>query len=70
MRLRGATKGQRVDAAGGTVFAVAYRVRPPTPADAAALGAVHVLAWQAAYRGGLVPDEHLDALSSEARAAS
>lgn len=37
-------------------------VREPTVADARALGRVHVRAWQAAYRGGLMPDEYLDGL--------
>ena len=48
---------------------VAYRVRMPTVEDADALGRVHARAWQAAYRGGLVPDEHLDTFTEEARAA-
>lgn len=42
--------------------------RAPTPNDAEALGAVHVRAWQAAYRGGLMPDDYLDSLSAEERA--
>ncbi len=42
--------------------------RAPTPEDAKALGAVHVRAWQAAYRGGLMPDDYLDSLSVEERA--
>lgn len=37
-------------------------IRPAQPADAEAIGALHVRAWQAAYRG-LLPDEVLDALS-------
>lgn len=44
-------------------------VRRPEPKDASALGAVHVRAWQAAYRGGLMPDDYLDALSAPDRAA-
>lgn len=32
------------------------------------MGAVHVKAWQAAYRGGLMPDDYLDSLSAEERA--
>lgn len=32
------------------------------------MGAVHVRAWQAAYRGGLMPDDYLDSLSAEERA--
>ncbi len=42
--------------------------RAPTPEDAKALGAVHVRAWQAAYRGGLMPDDYLDSLSADERA--
>jgi L-amino acid N-acyltransferase YncA len=49
--------------------AVAYRVRAATPDDADELGSIHVRAWQAAYRGGLLPDAYLDSLSEEARAA-
>jgi ribosomal protein S18 acetylase RimI-like enzyme len=43
-------------------------IREPTLADADALGEIHVKAWQAAYRGGLMPDSYLDALSIEERA--
>lgn len=43
-------------------------VREPTTGDADALGAVHVAAWQRAYRGGLMPDEYLDSLDVEERA--
>lgn len=43
-------------------------MRAPTVADADDLGRVHVRAWQAAYRGGLMPDEYLDALSHDERA--
>lgn len=39
----------------------AGRVRGAAPADAAALGRVHVRAWQATYRG-IMPDEFLDGL--------
>ena len=46
-----------------------YRVRAPTPGDADVLGRIHVRAWQAAYRGGLMPDGYLDALSEADRAA-
>ena len=35
-----------------------YRVRVPTVGDADALGRVHVRAWQAAYRDGLMPDDY------------
>jgi len=41
-------------------------VRRATPADAAGIARVHVDAWRATYRG-IVPDEHLDALSYEGR---
>ena len=43
-------------------------VREPTSEDAHALGQIHVRAWQHAYRGGLMPDDYLDALSAEERA--
>jgi len=43
------------------------RVRPAEPADAVALGALHVRAWQEAYRG-VMPDAYLDALSAAQRA--
>jgi ribosomal protein S18 acetylase RimI-like enzyme len=46
---------------------VTYVVREPRPSDAPDLGAVHVRAWQAAYRDGLMPDEYLDSLSVEDR---
>lgn len=38
------------------------KFRGAEPADAAAIAEVHVLAWQATYRG-MIPDAHLDALS-------
>ena len=41
-------------------------VRAATPADAAAVGNVHVRSWQVAYRG-LLPDEYLDGLRPEDR---
>jgi ribosomal protein S18 acetylase RimI-like enzyme len=44
-------------------------VRPATVQDAPAIGRVHVRAWQAAYRGQL-PDDYLDGLRPEERAAS
>ncbi len=47
---------------------MAYLLRPPEPDDAPHLGAVHVLAWQTAYRGGLMPDDYLDGLSADERA--
>jgi ribosomal protein S18 acetylase RimI-like enzyme len=43
-------------------------VRPAVAADAPAVGRVHVRAWQRAYRGGLLPDDELDALDADARA--
>lgn len=42
-------------------------IRPMTVADAAAVGDVHVSAWQAAYRG-VMPDSFLDGLRPEDRA--
>jgi L-amino acid N-acyltransferase YncA len=47
--------------------AESFLVRPARPADATAIGAVHVRAWQAAYRG-VMPDEYLDSLSADERA--
>ncbi|MGW8763943.1 N-acetyltransferase family protein [Streptomyces sp. NPDC055815] len=44
-------------------------IREALPEDAAALAAVHVLSWQAAYRD-LVPDPYLDALDVDERAAT
>jgi GNAT superfamily N-acetyltransferase len=43
-------------------------VRPATLEDAPALGRVHVRAWRAAYRGQM-PDDYLDGLRPEDRAA-
>jgi ribosomal protein S18 acetylase RimI-like enzyme len=43
-------------------------VRLATVADAPAMGRLHVRAWQAAYRGDM-PDEYLDGLRAEDRAA-
>ena len=45
-----------------------FLVRQPTEADAEAIGAVHVRAWRAAYSGGLMPDDYLEALSVPERA--
>ena len=42
-------------------------IRPAVPADADALGDVHVRAWQAAYRGAM-PAAYLDGLSAAERA--
>jgi ribosomal protein S18 acetylase RimI-like enzyme len=47
---------------------VEHVVREPTVDDADALGRTHVRAWQAAYRGGLMPDDYLDALDEDERA--
>ena len=41
-------------------------IRPATQADAAAIGDLHVRAWQWAYRG-LMPDDYLDSLDAAAR---
>jgi ribosomal protein S18 acetylase RimI-like enzyme len=43
-------------------------VRPATVADAPAMGRLVVRAWQAAYRGQM-PDDYLDGLRAEDRAA-
>jgi RimJ/RimL family protein N-acetyltransferase len=42
---------------------VAYRVRAADLDDADMIARVHVRAWRAAYRQGLMPDEYLDTLS-------
>jgi GNAT superfamily N-acetyltransferase len=42
-------------------------VRAARVTDAAAIGAVHVRAWQTGYRG-IMPDSYLDGLSTEERA--
>jgi len=44
------------------------KLRPAEPADALTVARVHVRTWQAAYRG-LLPDEFLDQLRPEDRAA-
>ena len=46
----------------------AVPLRKATYADAAALGALHVISWQETYTG-LVPDEMLAGLSVDARTA-
>jgi ribosomal protein S18 acetylase RimI-like enzyme len=43
-------------------------MRPAVGEDADAIGAIHVRAWQAAYRG-VMPDEYLDGLRIDDRAA-
>ena len=43
------------------------RIRLAVPEDALAVARVHVLTWQAAYRG-LLPDAYLDSLRPEDRA--
>ncbi|AKJ28222.1 GNAT family N-acetyltransferase [Caldimonas brevitalea] len=45
-----------------------YQVRPATLRDAKAIADVHVSAWQAAYKG-LLPDDYLNGLSVDKRAA-
>ena len=42
-------------------------LREALPDDAANIGEISVLAWQAAYRG-IMPNDYLDCLSSEERA--
>lgn len=70
MRVSG-MRGSRDDAspAGTRTIGALMKVRTPTVDDAPALGAIHVRAWQRAYRGGLMPDDYLDALAVEDRAA-
>ena len=43
-------------------------IRDARPEDAQEVAGVHIRAWQSAYRG-LLPDEHLDGLRVEERAA-
>lgn len=47
---------------------MAILIRTATPDDAQVLATIHVLAWQAGYRG-LLPDSVLDGLSVETRTA-
>ena len=42
-------------------------IGPAGPTDAASIGEISVLAWQAAYRG-MMPDDYLDALDRDERA--
>jgi ribosomal protein S18 acetylase RimI-like enzyme len=51
-----------------TVASVDHRVREAAVGDADALGRTHVRAWQAAYRGGLMPDDYLHGLDETERA--
>ncbi len=44
-----------------------YTIRPAELGDCDAIGSVHVLAWQTAYRS-VMPDEYLDGLRPEDRA--
>jgi hypothetical protein len=44
-------------------------IRRPEPRDADHLGSVHIRARQAAYRGGLMPDDYLEGLSAIDRAS-
>jgi hypothetical protein len=48
---------------------VEIQLRRATPEDAAALAAVEVSCWRAAYRG-LIPDAYLDGLSEAKKAES
>lgn len=45
-----------------------WRIRRAAPSDAMAMAAMHVRAWQVAYRG-IVPDDFLDTMDVAARAA-
>lgn len=45
------------------------RIRRPELSDAEAMAEVHVRAWQAGYRDGLMPDDYLDSLDVEDRTA-
>lgn len=45
------------------------RIEPATPEDCHGLAELHVIAWQAAYRG-LIPEDYLASLSVERREAS
>ena len=51
-----------------TVADVDHLIRQPTVDDADALDRTQVRAWQAAYRGGLMPDEYLESLDENDRA--
>ena len=48
---------------------MSLEIRTPVAGDADALGSVHVRAWQAAYFGGLMPDDYLSSLSVAERAS-
>lgn len=52
-----------------TVDAVSLEIRTPEAGDADDLGRVHVRAWQAAYSGGLMPEDYLNSLSESERAS-
>jgi len=45
-----------------------WNVRRATPADADAMGLIHVEAWRAAYGGGLMPADYLESITPETRA--
>ena len=47
---------------------VQVTVRPAAIADAAAMGRLHVLSWQAAYPG-LIRQDYLDSLDVDQRAS-
>jgi ribosomal protein S18 acetylase RimI-like enzyme len=52
-----------------TVDDVNLEIRTPVAHDAEGLGRVHVRAWQAAYSGGLMPDDYLNSLSVAERSS-
>jgi GNAT superfamily N-acetyltransferase len=52
----------------GRLLARPVEVRPAEPGDADEVAAVHVRSWQVAYRG-LMPQDYLDGLRAEDRAA-
>jgi ribosomal protein S18 acetylase RimI-like enzyme len=57
-------------ATSGRAGSTRLSVRAAELADAEAIATVHVAAWQAAYRGGLLPDAYLDGLQVSDRTAA
>jgi len=57
-----------VDDNGSMTRSTPWELRRATGADAAAVAAMHVRAWQAAYRG-IIPDLFLDGLDAGSRAS-
>jgi len=57
-----------VDDNGSMTRSTRWELRRATGADAAAVAAMHVRAWQAAYRG-IIPDPFLDGLDAGSRAS-